>query len=108
MAAMGGGQMPQQQEAMPQFAPQQFDAGQIMQRAKGADAGMRDAYQAELVNQLRGGTFKDGQGVWANALNTYDQGQQAQSWQAEQQRKAQEMMQAEQQPEYNWAAGDGG
>jgi hypothetical protein len=84
--AMGGGapmeQQPQAPQA-PQFQPQQFNQQQIMQRAGGNNVDQSRAYQAELVNQLRGGTYKDPQGVWGNALNNYDQAQQIKNYQSE-------------------------
>lgn len=105
MAAMGGGQMPQQEQAS-QFTPQQFNPQQIMQRAQSADLDQKKAYQAELVNQLRGGTFKGAQGVWSNVFNTYDQGQQEQAFQNSQMEKQKQMEMA--QAGGNWAAGEGG
>lgn len=99
--------MEQQQPQAPQFQPQQFTQQQIMQRAGNDNMGQRQAYQAELVNQLRGGTYKDPQSVWGNALNNYDQAQQAKAFQ-EQQSK-QQMMEANAANESNaWYAGDGG
>jgi hypothetical protein len=106
--AMGGGAPMEQQPQAPQFQPQQFNPQQIMQRAGGADMDQRKAYQAELVNQLRGGTFKDAQGVWGNALNNYDQAQQQKAFETQQQ-QAQMQQQMLNAPENNaWYSGDGG
>lgn len=53
----------------PQYQDQTFNNDQIMAAAKGADQGLRDAYKAELVNQLRSGGFKNAEGVYQNVLN---------------------------------------
>lgn len=53
----------------PQYQDQVFTNDQIFDAAKGADQGLRDAYKAELINQLRAGNFKDGYGVYQNVLN---------------------------------------
>lgn len=66
---MGGGFSFFQQLQPPQYQDQTFSNDQIMAAAKGADQGLRDAYKAELINQLRAGTFKDGYGVYQNVLN---------------------------------------
>jgi ribosomal protein L22 len=104
--AMGGGmQAPMEQQA-PQFQPQQFNQQQVMQRAGANNLDQSKAYQAELVNQLRGGTYKDAQGVWGNALNNYDQAQQMKAFQAQQAQQAQ--MQQQEAAASNWMSGDGG
>jgi hypothetical protein len=103
---MGGGAPMEQQPQAPQFQPQQFNSQQIMQRAGGADMDQRKAYQAELVNQLRGGTYKDPQSVWGNALNNYDQAQQQKAFETQQQQA--QMQQQQDGASQNWFAGDGG
>ena len=107
--AMGGGmQAPmEQQPQAPQFQPQQFNQQQVMQRAGANNLDQSKAYQAELVNQLRGGTYKDPQGVWGNALNNYDQAQQMKAFQ-EQQAKAQQAQMQQQEAGNNWNSGDNG
>jgi hypothetical protein len=106
--AMGGGAPMEQQPQAPQFQPQQFNQQQVMQRAGANNMDQSKAYQAELVNQLRGGTYKDPQGVWGNALNNYDQAQQVKAFQ-DQQAKAQLAQQQQEASNNNsWYAGDGG
>lgn len=53
----------------PQYQDQVFGNDEIMQYAKGYNKDMADAYRAEVLNQLRAGTFKDGNGVYQTLMN---------------------------------------
>lgn len=74
---MGGSINMLQQLQPPQYQDQTFNNDQIMQYAKGGyGKDMADAYKAEVLSQLRNGTFKDANGVYSQLMNNSQRQQQ--------------------------------
>lgn len=79
---------------------QPTDLGMNLGRQSTSDQGLRDAYQSEIVNQLRGNSFQSADDVWG-AVNAQRQAQQAQQPSAE----MQQFLQSN--PQNNGMAGNG-
>ncbi len=72
---------------------QPTELGMSLGKQSTTDQGLRDAYQAEIVNQLRGGSFQGADNVWAN-VDAQRKAQQAQQPSAEMQQFLQSNPQA--------------
>lgn len=95
---MGGstlGQMFGQLQA-PEYQNQDFSADQIMQYAKGGyGTDMANAYKAEVLNQLRNGSFKDANGVYAAMMNGNARQQQMDAYNQQQEQQLAEQQAAQ-------------
>ena len=55
-----------------QMPSSQYSYNTIFQAAKNADQTMKDAYKAELLSQLRAGTYSSPQNVYGNVLSNQE------------------------------------